>query len=145
MGDLLWSPSAEMAANANVTAFISWLNTRGHSFRTYEQLRRWSVDDIAAFWEAVWHYFDVTSSAPYDCVLRDAAMPGATWFPGARVNYIETLLSKGDGEKTAIYAASEEGAARTTSWSELKSRVFKLATALRELGVGPGDRVASYL
>ncbi|MDP2123273.1 MAG: acetyl-coenzyme A synthetase N-terminal domain-containing protein, partial [Parvibaculum sp.] len=105
MGDLLWTPSAERVTTANITAFIGWLNARGHSFANYEELRRWSVDDIAAFWEAVWEYFDVKSSTPYECVLRGTEMPGATWFPGARVNYIETLLSKGDGAKTAIWAA----------------------------------------
>ena len=145
MGELLWTPSSERVAAANVTTFTAWLNARGHDFRSYEELRRWSVDDIAAFWEAMWNYFEVKSPTPYECVLRDAAMPGATWFPGARVNYIETLLSKGDGDKTAIWAAAEEGAAQRISWCELKARVFKLATALRELGVMPGDRVASYL
>lgn len=145
MGDLLWSPSDEMVSKANVTHFIAWLNAGGHKFGNYEDLRRWSVADIAGFWEAVWRYFEVTSSAPYECVLRSEDMPGADWFPGARVNYIRMLLSKGDGDKTAIYAAGEEGAARKISWDELKTQVFKVATALRELGIGPGDRVVSYL
>lgn len=145
MGDLLWSPSDEMVSKANVTQFIAWLRARGDKFESYEELRRWSVADIAGFWEAVWRYFEVTSSEPYECVLRNEDMPGAEWFPGARVNYIRTLLSKGSGDKTAIYAAGEEGAARKISWDELKAQVFKVATALRELGIGPGDRVVSYM
>lgn len=145
MGDLLWLPSKEMAAEANITSFIAWLNGRGHSFRTYEDVRCWSADDIAGFWEAIWNYFGVTSSTPYDCVLQQAKMPGAEWFPGARVNYIQTLLSKGDGNKTAIHAAGEEGPAQKISWAELKDQVYKVATSLRELGIGPGDRVVSYM
>lgn len=145
MGDLLWSPSEEMATDANITSFIAWLNERGHSFGTYEDVRRWSADDIAGFWEAIWQYFGVASPTPYDCVLRQAKMPGAEWFPGARVNYIQTLLSKGDGSKTAIHAAGEEGPAQKISWAELKDQVCKVATSLRELGIGPGDRVVSYM
>jgi acetoacetyl-CoA synthetase len=131
MGDLLWSPSDALRETANVTRFISWLNERGHAFKSYDELRRWSVDDIAAFWQAIWDYFDVKSSTPYECVLRDEAMPGAEWFPGARVNYIEVLLSKGRGDKTAIHAAGEEGPATKLSWDELRAAVFKLGTGLR--------------
>lgn len=145
MGDLLWSPSNEMATEANITAFIAWLNERGHNFDTYEDVRRWSVADIAGFWEAIWQYFSLTSSTPYECVLRNPKMPHAEWFPGARVNYIQTLLSKGSGSKTAIHAAGEEGPAKRISWAELKDQVHKVATSLRELGIRPGDRIVSYM
>lgn len=145
MGDLLWSPSAEVVADANITAFTAWLNGRGHDFKSYEDVRRWSASDIAGFWEAIWQYFDVSSSTPYDAVLRNPKMPGATWFPGAHVNYVRTLLTKGEGSKTAIYAAGEEGPVRRISWADLKDQVFKVATSLRELGIGPGDRVVSYM
>ena len=145
MGDLLWTPSKERAEDANITAFTAWLNECGHSFKSYEDVRRWSATDIEGFWEAIWRYFGVVSSTPHDCVLRQQKMPGAEWFPGARVNYIRALLSKGEGEKTAIYAAGEEGPARKISWAELKDQVFKLATAMRELGIKPGDRVVSYM
>ncbi|WP_421861278.1 acetoacetate--CoA ligase [Parvibaculum sp.] len=145
MGDLLWTPSREMVSDANITAFTAWLNERGHDFKNYEDVRRWSADDIEGFWGAIWQYFDVTSSTPYDCVMRGSRMPGAEWFPGSRVNYIRALLSKGDGEKTAIHAAGEAGPARKISWAELQDQVFKLATSMRELGIKPGDRVVSYM
>ncbi|MDO8290543.1 MAG: acetoacetate--CoA ligase [Parvibaculum sp.] len=145
MGDLLWEPTEKLKAEANLTHFMKWMADRGESFATYEELRQWSITDIEGFWQAVWDYFDVQSDTPYESVLCGGAMLGAQWFPGARVNYIRHILSKGDGEKIAIHAAGETGPVSTLSWGELKSRVFKLATRMRELGIRPGDRVASYM
>lgn len=145
MGDLLWTPSEAFRTASNVARFMGWLAGRGWRFDDYEALRRWSVEDLPGFWEAVWQYFGVRSSQPYDCVLREERMPGAEWFPGARVNYIRHLLAQGDGERAAILAKAEGGALRTITWAALKRDVATLATRLRALGIGPGDRVVSYL
>lgn len=145
MGDLLWEPPARLKADANLTKFMEWLATRGKSFDTYEALRLWSVADLNDFWQAVWDYFEVQSTTSPECVMRGTQMPGVEWFPGAKVNYIRHILSMGTGDKIAIHAAGEEGPVTRITWDELKARVFKLATSLRERGIKPGDRVASYM
>lgn len=145
MGELLWSPSSRIKAEANLTAFMKWLAERDRTFNSYEALRQWSVSDIEGFWQAIWDYFGVHSHTPYECVLRARRMPDAEWFPGARVNYIQHLLAQGPDNRIAIYAAGEEGPVARLTWGELREKVFTLAEALRKLGVGPGDRVASYM
>jgi len=72
---------------------MRWLaKERGLKFAGYAELWQWSVDDLEAFWQAIWDYFDVRSSTPYERVLADRRMPGAKWFPGARLNYAEHVL-----------------------------------------------------
>jgi len=92
-GDLLWAPSPEQVAQANVTAFTGWLGReRGLHFDGYHALWRWSVTDLEGFWQAVWDYFGIAASSPPARVLGRRAMPGAQWFPGARLNYAEHVL-----------------------------------------------------
>jgi acetoacetyl-CoA synthetase len=144
-GDLLWTPSEAFKARSGVTRFMDWLSGHGHRFATYDELWAWSVRDVPAFWEAVWNYFGVQSTAPYECVLRDPTMPGAQWFPGARVNYVRHLMSASPDEKVAVFAAGERIPLHSISWGELRQRVYTCATSLRELGVKPGERVAAYV
>ena len=89
-GDLLWTPSEERKSQANITRYMAWLrDTRGLHFASYEDLWRWSVEDLEGFWGSVWDYFSVKSHKPYERVLADRSMPGAQWFPGAEINYAE--------------------------------------------------------
>lgn len=77
-GDLLWTPTQEWVANTNVTAFMQWLQSkRGLTFANYDELWRWSVSDLEAFWGALWDYFQIESSVPFDRVLGSRRMPGA--------------------------------------------------------------------
>jgi len=109
-GDLLWTPGPERIRRANVTAFADWLaRERGRRFADYTALWRWSVEDLEGFWQALWDYFHIDSSAPHRRVLGRRGMPGAEWFPGARLNYAQHVLrrepSGGDVLATA-YAPS---------------------------------------
>lgn len=145
-GDLLWTPSAARREKSHLTAFMRWLEReRGLSFTTYEALWQWSVTDLEGFWGAIWSYFDVRSSAPYTRVLGRREMPGAQWFPGARLNYAENLLAHERPGADALVYVREGGALERMSWSELGARVRVLATRLRALGVQPGDRVVAVL
>ncbi|MGY4712529.1 acetoacetate--CoA ligase [Mycolicibacterium sp. CBM1] len=115
----------------------------------YPELWRWSVDHPGQFWRAVWEYFDVhadTGPAPgEDGVLADAAMPGARWFPGVRLNYVDQILRHRNRTGTAIVGIDEDGTRTAIGWTELAGHVGAVAAELRRLGVEPGDRVAGYL
>ena len=115
----------------------------------YAQLWQWSVGHPAAFWRAVWDFFDVSADAgPGDgeeAVLADVAMPGAQWFPETRLNYVEQVLRHGGLQGTAIVGIDEDGTRTEISWRDLPGRVGAVAADLRQRGVGSGDRVAAYL
>ncbi|MSO57765.1 MAG: acetoacetate--CoA ligase [Thermoleophilia bacterium] len=143
---MLWEPSAERIERAHLTAFARGVEERrGLRFDSYDALWRWSVDDPEGFWAEVWHALGVRASAPYDCVLGRSTMPGAEWFPGARLNFAEQCLASGDPDAVAIVHASESRPLATLTRGELRRDVNRCAAGLRALGVGPGDRVAAYL
>ncbi|GHH76077.1 acetoacetate-CoA ligase [Streptomyces sulfonofaciens] len=145
----LWQPDQHTAEHAKITRFQNWAAEHHGAPATggYEALHRWSVEELETFWAAVAEWFDVRFSAPYARVLDDPGMPGAHWFPGARVNYAEHAL-RAAGERAgdpAIIHVDETHEPRTLSWAELRRQVGSLAAELRALGVRPGDRVSGYL
>jgi acetoacetyl-CoA synthetase len=145
-GDLLWTPGPARIEKSHTTAFMRWLaKERGRSFATYEEMWRWSVDDLEGFWQAIWDFFQVRSSTPYERVLAERRMPGARWFPGARLNYAEHALRFERPGADALMYLSERIALTRMSWEELGGKVRILATQLRKLGVQRGDRVVAYL
>jgi acetoacetyl-CoA synthetase len=147
-GDLLWTPSSSVAEASSQARFMRWLGAeRGLHFADYEALWRWSVTDLEAFWAAIWDFFNVRSSAPYTRVLEERVMPGARWFPGARLNFAEHMLRHEEAapDAPALFHSSELRPLERTSWRELGERTRALATALRELGVEPGERVVAYM
>jgi len=145
---VLWTPSAERVANSRLQDYLHWLEReRGLRFDDYNGLWQWSVDQLEDFWESVWQYFDIRHSTPYQRVLDSHKMPGAKWFEGARLNLAEQMFRfhRDDGERPAIISRSELRPLATLSWGELQRQVAAFAHALREMGVGPGDRVVAYL
>jgi acetoacetyl-CoA synthetase len=145
-GDLLWTPSAEWVEQANVTAFLGWLrDNRGLRLDGYQDLWEWSVTDITGFWGAIWDYFAIHSGTRPTAVLGRSQMPGAQWFPGATLNYAEHVLRNERPGEVALYHASESSGVTPLLWDDLAPPVRSLATRLRQLGVRPGDRVASVL
>lgn len=145
-GDLLWTPSRAWVERSNLTAYQHWLaRTHKLDFETYDELWRWSVDDLDAFWASIWEYCGVQASTPYDKVLGRREMPGAEWFPGARLNYAQQAFKNERPGTDAVYYLSERTGLTRISWETLGNQVRVLATELRKLGIGPGDRVAAYL
>ena len=129
-----------------MTAFIGWLGReRGRHFGDYHELWRWSVTDLDGFWQAVWDYCGIEASAPPTAVLGTRTMPGADWFPGARLNYAQHVLRNERPGQDALYHQSETTPLTGLPWPELGNSVRILATQLRGLGVRPGDRVASCM
>ncbi|WP_231398462.1 acetoacetate--CoA ligase [Conexibacter woesei] len=148
MESLLWTPSAARVADAQITAFARWVQeTRQVKVtESYDQLWDWSVGDIASFWDAIWDYYDVQSDGPRTPVLADAAMPGARWYPGTRLNHAEHVFRDRDPDALAIQFASERAdGVQSWTWGRLHDETARIAGALRALGVRRGDRVAAYL
>ena len=139
-GDLLWQPSPEWIERARVTHYMRWLD-RG--FESYDELWRWSVEDLEGFWGSLWEYFELPGG--YERVLGERAMPGAEWFPGAQLNYAERLFREARGGETAIVHASELRELTELSWDELGDMTARVVAELRRLGVGRGDRVVAYM
>jgi acetoacetyl-CoA synthetase len=145
-GDLLWTPSPDRVERANITAFTRWLGReRGHRFDGYQELWQWSVTDLDGFWQAVWDYCGIEASTPPTAVLGARTMPGADWFPGARLNYAQHVLRHERPGQDALYHQSETTPLAGLPWPELANSVRVLATQLRALGIRPGDRVASCM
>jgi acetoacetyl-CoA synthetase len=144
-GTLLWTPGPERIAAARLTDYIGWLAARGRQFESYPALWQWSVTDLEAFWGSLWEYFDIQASQPFERVLGRRTMPGAEWFPGARLNYAEHALRHERDGAEALLHLSERQELRSLSWTELGGQVRRLATYLRTAGLKPGDRVVAYL
>src|SRR5499425_1879091 len=145
-GELLWTPGPERIRQANVTALADWLaRERGRQFADYRALWRWSVEDLEGFWQALWDFFAIESSAPHTRVLGRRSMPGAEWFPGARLNYAQHVLRRERPGHDALYHQSETTPLASLSWPDLAGSVRVLGTRLRAMGVRPGDRVASCM
>ena len=145
-GELLWEPSAESVERSTMTRYMRWLaDERGLEFGDYESLWRWSASEIEDFWGSIWDFFEVGASAPYSEVLRDHAMPGADWFPGALLSYPQHIFRNRDDADVAVRHASELRELGEVTWGELGDQVARAAAGLRELGVGRGDRVVAYM
>ncbi len=129
-----------------MTRYMRWLEReRGLAFGGYHDLWRWSVAELDEFWRTIWDYFAVEASAPPRAVLGAREMPGAEWFPGARLNYAQHIFRGKRDEEVAILHRSELRDLGQVTWGELREAVARCATGLRELGVGPGDRVVAYM
>ena len=141
----LWAPDPQRIARARLTHYLGWLAARGRRFDSYAELWHWSVDDLDGFWGSLWDYFDIHASQPYQRVLGRRAMPGAEWFPGARLNYAEHALRHERAGAEALLYLNEREQLQALGWSELGAAVRRLATYLRSCGVTPGERVVAYL
>jgi acetoacetyl-CoA synthetase len=139
-----WVPTDEDIARARVTDFARFVEQRtGAAAADYRSLWQWSVDDPAAFWATMWDYFELGDRP--DRVLDDAQMPGARWFPGTQLNYVDQIVRNDRTDRPAILYVSEGGSVTELSWAELLGRTAGFANRLRSLGVRAGDRVVGYL
>ncbi|SEF49086.1 acetoacetate--CoA ligase [Jhaorihella thermophila] len=145
---ILWQPSPERAAASRMARFMDWLrDARGLDFPDYDSLWKWSISDLDAFWGAIWDHFQIRASAPYTTVLAERRMPGAIWFPGARLNFAENVLKHAETapDRPALIVQSETFGRRELTWAELVAQVASVAARLRAMGVGQGDRVVAIL
>src|SRR5690606_3203924 len=131
VGETLWEPSREWIEQSNLEDFQRWLaRERGLRFDSLYALWRWSVDSLDDFWQAIWDYFGIEASTPARAVLGRREMPGADWFPGARLNYAQHILRR-ERPGPALLYASEKAPLRELDWHTLAGNVRTLATRLR--------------
>ncbi|MDX1443854.1 MAG: acetoacetate--CoA ligase [Gammaproteobacteria bacterium] len=143
---LMWTPSAERVQGTNMTRFIARIAQEFDAkVIDYPSLWQWSVDNPDKFWPEVWAFCGIQASTHWDEVLVDGdRMPGAKWFTGSKMNFAENLLRFRD-EKTALVFRDESGNRVALSYAELYSEVARLAGAMRDMGIQPGDRVAGFM
>ncbi len=143
----LWRPTAEQREQSDLARFMRWAGDRhGREFADYEELWRWSVDELADFWADIWDYCGVRASKGYERVLGSHEMPGTSWFAGAELNFAENvLLADRDADAVAVLHCSELRELGEITWGELSADVAAAAAGLRSLGVERGDRVVAYM
>ena len=142
----MWQLNALQAATTNIGRFMTEAAHRWNiEVPDYATLHQWSVERREDFWTTVWDFCAVRAATRGTPILRNGdAMPGAQWFPEARLNFAENLL-RGDGPGDAIVFWGEDRVKRTISHDDLRAAVSRLQQALRAMGVGVGDRVAGFL
>lgn len=147
-GEKLWEHSSP--STTSMHRFLTSINKKHNlSLSTYSDLHAWSVANTATFWEEVWHFMGVRSSAPFSRVLDEKApmYPRPAFFEGAKLNFAENLLYPAcgvDENGVAVIAATETGREHVT-WKEMRQRTARFQRALKAMGVGKDDRVAGYV
>jgi acetoacetyl-CoA synthetase len=144
---VLWTPPPEVRRVSRIGHYLTWLEReRGLSFDSYPALWRWSVTDLAGFWSSIWDYFQVAPGADPGPALPDASLPGARWFPDARLNYAEQVLRMPgrDPADPVVLSWSQSRDPVVVTGEQLREQVRRVAAGLARLGVISGDRVAGY-
>jgi acetoacetyl-CoA synthetase len=145
---VLWTPPPDARQRTRIGRYLDWVEREGGpSFDGYADLHRWSVEDPGAFWASVWAHFGIRTDTDPGPALADARMPGARWFPDARLSWAEHCLRLDGrrGDDVVVVARSQTRERTTLTADELRAEVARVRAGLRRLGVGPGDRVAAYL
>jgi acetoacetyl-CoA synthetase len=141
----LWTPSSEAVEKAPMTAFMAAASeTSGRDFSTYTELHVWSIEEREAFWDLVWDFCGVTGEKGERVLADGDKMPGAAFFPDARINFAENLLRK-TGSSVALIFRGEDKIERRMTWDELHALVSRLQQLFLKLRVKPGDRVAAMM
>ncbi len=138
----LWTPSPDRIERSTLARYA---RTVGHDASDYEALWRWSVEDLEGFWQSVCDFFDVRFDARPERVLGSREMPGAEWFPGARLSYAEHVFRGKQPDEVAIRHASELRNPGEWTWGDLTDQTARIRAGLQARGVGEGDRVVAYM
>jgi len=138
----LWTPSPERIERSTLARYA---RSVGHDAEDYDALWRWSVEDLDGFWRSVCDFFEVRFDTEPERVLGSREMPGAEWFPGARLSYAEHVFRGKDPAAVAIRHASELRELGEWTWADLTDQTARVRVGLQAHGVGAGDRVAAYL
>ena len=130
-----------------MTRYMRWLAAeRGRAFDDYQSLWEWSVRELEEFWASIWDFFEVGASTPYSRVLAERAMPGASWFEGAELNFAEHVFrDKPRGRAWRCCTPPSSASSTSFAGGSFATRSPRVAAGLRGLGVERGDRVVAYM
>src|SRR5919197_4854829 len=128
----LWTPSEELLKQSAVARLA-----RAVGVDDYEELWRWSVADVGRFWALMWEQWEVLADGDPSPALADASMPGASWFPNARLSYPEHVFRDRDPAAVALHVASESNELTTWTWQQVTDETRRIRAGLRSMGVGP--------
>ncbi|WP_025917840.1 acetoacetate--CoA ligase [Herminiimonas sp. CN] len=144
--EILWTPGPEQLQSSRLVQYQRWLaQENGIVTHDYAELWRWSVENLDDFWQSIWSFFDIQADGEREPALGRRTMPGAEWFPNTRINFAEHIFRNRTAGQPAVIARSEDVPLQHISWAELERATAAVAATLRSWGVGPGDRVASYM
>ncbi|MGV8871030.1 MAG: acetoacetate--CoA ligase [Rhodococcus sp. (in: high G+C Gram-positive bacteria)] len=142
----LWTPTDADVAEARITEFAKFVEQRHDvTLPDYTSLWRWSIGELESFWRAVWDFFEICSATEPKTVLEQRGMPGAQWFPGVELNYVDQVIRHARPDRPAIVHAREDGSVRSVTWAEMVEQAGALAGTLADAGVARGDRVVGYV
>ena len=142
----MWQPSQSRIEQTNLWRFIQSINdTHQLDITDFHQLHQWSIDYSDLFWEQIWHQCNLVASHKGNIILHDSSkMPGALWYPEAKLNFAENLL-KFRNSSTALIYCGEDGGRQEISYATLYQRVAALVSGLEKYNLQPGDRVAGFM
>ncbi|MBX7146264.1 MAG: acetoacetate--CoA ligase [Alphaproteobacteria bacterium] len=143
----LWAPSSQRIATSNMAAFINVLNAKGHNLSTtnYDHIHQWSIEHPEQFWHSIWNFCDVIGEhhEKDPVLINKDQMPGAVFFPKARLNFAENLLRRRDTEP-ALFFWGENQVRRSLTYKELYDLTSELVQMMQEMGLKAGDRIAAF-
>ena len=147
---IMREPNRYDLENSTLAGYMAFVADQyGQDAPDYQSLHRWSVENLNDFWTSVWQFNEIVSSQAPECAIREGKMPGADWFPGARLNFAENLLRAAQWpdarERVAIFSRCESRDDITLTYSELLAQVASLQKALRDMGVTTGDRIVGVV
>ena len=146
MAKLLWQPSEERIKSTNMYRFMGFINEKyNKNFDDYDSLHQWSIQNISDFWSVMWEFAEIKASQPCHEVIDDLnRMPGAKWFSGAQLNFVENLLRYRDDQVALIFKGEAQDSVKMT-YAELYDEVACVAKSLKDAGVNKGDRVVGFM
>ena len=146
METYLWKINEQKLSNTNLQKYSDFIN-KNYKIETnndYNKIWRWSIENKSAFWKSIWEFTKVKGNFGNIIIQESNIFFKNKFFPDAKLNYAENLLSKNNNE-TAIIFKSENGYKNNLSWKNLNFNVDKISNWMRENGIKKTDRVAAYL
>ena len=145
MAKLLWSPSSTRIQQSNMQKLMDFIAKDGHQISNYQELYDFSVRLPKLFWNYVWEFGSFVQHQPHTSVLENShKMPGAQWFPGAKLNFAQNLMKFRD-DSTAIVSYNEYGKQQQLSYAQLFNKVARLSHWFKQQGIQPGDKIVGFM